>query len=690
MSNNKEGKTLITAALPYANGPIHIGHLAGAYLPSDIYARYLRLKGEEVLFICGSDEHGAAITLRAKKEGKSPKEIVDLYHNINKKAFSDFGISFDIFHRTSEPIHHKTAQDFFTTLDEKGEFEIKRSEQFYDEEYNQFLADRYITGTCPKCKYELAYGDQCENCGSSLSPNELINPISTLSGKSPILKETEHWYLPMEKHENWLRRWIEDGILDNKKLHDPKFWRKQVIGQCKSWIDGGLKSRAMTRDLDWGVKVPNQEDENKVLYVWLDAPIGYISATKAWCKENNKEWKDYWQSENTRLLHFIGKDNIVFHCIIFPILLKTHGDFILPENVIANEFLNLEGKKISTSRNWAVWLHEYIESFPERGDTLRYVLTSIAPETKDSEFTWKDFQARNNNELVAIYGNFINRVLVLTQKYYKGIVPTVNPDFQYLSIKNEVLQSVKDCSAKLDQFQFRDAQASMLNIARIGNKFLADEEPWKKIKTSEKEVESIMNTALQIAANLAIASLPFLPETSAKLLKLLNIEDCNWASLKNFKQLKDHHIINEPTLLFSNIEDTEVEAQQLKLDSNSSQSNTNKKYLPMKSEITFDDFQKIDLRIGKILSAEKVEKSSKLLKLEVDLGFEKRIILSGIAKHYNPEDLIGKLVQVVINLSPRKIMGIESQGMILMAESEDGTLSLIAPDKTIDAGDHIS
>lgn len=691
--SDSKKRTIVTAALPYANGPIHIGHLAGAYLPSDTYVRYLRYKGKDVVFICGSDEHGAAITLRAKKENKSPKEIVDQYHQINKKAFEDFGISFDMFHRTSSELHHKTAQDFFLQLNEKDAFEVKESEQFFDEEYQQFLADRYIVGTCPKCSYEAAYGDQCENCGSSLSPTELIDPKSSLSGNKPILKQTKHWYLPMQKDEEWLREWLEKGLLDGKPHHDPTLWRKPVIGQCKSWIDGGLQSRAMSRDLDWGVKVPLDNAEGKVLYVWLDAPIGYISATKAWAKENGKNWEDYWQSEDSRLIHFIGKDNIVFHCIIFPIILKKHGEFILPENVPANEFLNLEGKKISTSRNWAVWLHEYLSDLNDlrnKEDVLRYVLTSIAPESKDSEFTWGDFQARNNNELVAIYGNFINRILVLTDKYYQGEIPSADHLEEYTEIMQALKENAARCEDNLEQFKFREALIDAMSIARLGNKFLADAEPWKLIKTDPEKVKTIIYLGLQIAANCAVVFTPFLPITSAKLKEYLHLEDAEWTDLGKADILKTGEKVEKGDLLFAKVEDEQMDRQIERLKaSNQPVGGSKQKALNMKEIIEFDDFMKIDLRLGTITKAEKVEKSNKLLRLRVNLGAEERTVLSGIAKHYKAEDLIGKQVQLVINLKPRKIMGELSEGMILMAEDDEGKLSLIGPDSEIANGSSI-
>ena len=690
MTEKLPKKHLVTAALPYANGPLHIGHLAGAYLPADIYSRYLRLKGDKVAFICGSDEHGAAITLRAKKEGKTPQEIVDLYHNLNKKAFSDFGINFDIYHRTSSAIHHQTAQDFFLELEKKKTFSKETRAQFYDEEYNQFLADRYITGACPKCSKEGAYGDQCESCGSSLNPTDLINPISTLSGKSPVLKDTSHWYLPMQNHEKWLKEWVEKGTLDGKQHHNPKEWRNQVIGQCKSWIDGGLQPRAMTRDLDWGVKVPTSDGDGKVLYVWLDAPIGYISATKQWASENNEDWTSYWQNEETELIHFIGKDNIVFHCIIFPILLKAHGKYNLPVNVPANEFLNLQGKKISTSRNWAVWLHEYLEDFPGKQDILRYVLCSIAPESKDSEFTWQDFQARNNSELVAIYGNFINRTMVLTHKYFDGVIPEPSDLSNYKNIKIQLNVLAESINKKLAKKQFRDAQNEAIAIARLGNKFLAETEPWKLIKTDAEEVKNILFLSLQIAANCAIGLSPFLPDSSARLAGMLNLKNIDWNLLGSPSILNSGNKVEKAEHLFQKIENEEIQKQIMKLESTIEIGTKAIEFEPFKENISFDDFLKLDLRIGTILEAEPVKKSNKLLQFKVDLGSETRTILSGIAKHYSAEEMIGKQVQIVANLAPRKIMGIESQGMILMAEDSDEKLSLINPDKKINSGSTIS
>lgn len=675
----------VTAALPYANGPLHLGHIAGVYVPADIYARFLRLKGEDVAFICGSDEHGAAITLRAKKEGKSPQEIVDMYHELIKSSFEKFGISFDIYDRTSSDIHHKTAQDFFKDLDAKGVFTKDTSEQYYDEEQEQFLADRYVTGECPKCHHPSAYGDQCENCGSSLSPLELINPKSTLSGKTPVLKETSHWYLPMDRYEKWVNEWIVNGTDDGKKVHNPEEWRKHVVGQCKSWIDGGLMPRAMTRDLDWGVPVPLEGGEGKVLYVWMDAPIGYISATKNWAEQNGKNWEDYWKSEDTKLLHFIGKDNIVFHCIIFPILLKAHGDFILPDNVPANEFLNLEGDKLSTSRNWAVWLHEYLDEFPGQEDVLRYVLCSIAPETKDSEFTWKDFQARNNNELVAILGNFVNRSVVLTHKYYEGKIPAC----EISSSDQELLHQVEAAYDKIDEhiqgYRFRAALNEMMNVARIGNKYLADEEPWKLVKTDAARTEQIIKTALIICEHLAKLSAPFMPFTSDKLFDMLNIESHNNWTSKSL--ISENHTINKAQLLFKKIEDEEIDSQIEKLKANAPKAS---KHKPMKDTISFEDFTKLDIRVATILEAKKHENADKLLVLKVDTGLDQRTIVSGIAAHYSPEDIVGKKVSVLLNLAPRKIRGVESQGMILMAENTDESeLAFVSPEKEIENGGEV-
>ncbi len=674
---DKFKRTLITTALPYANGPIHIGHLAGVYVPADIYARYLRLKNEDVLLIGGSDEHGVPITLKAKNEGITPQDVVDKFHGIIKKSFEDFGISFDVYSRTSSKIHHETASEFFKKLYDDGKFIEKTSEQYYDEENKQFLADRYITGTCPKCGFEKAYGDQCESCGTSLSPTELINPTSMISGNQPILKETKHWYLPLNEYEPWLKEWILEGH---------KEWKPNVYGQVKSWIDGGLHPRAVTRDLNWGVPVPVEGAEGKVLYVWFDAPIGYISATK----ELTADWKKYWKDPETRMLHFIGKDNIVFHCIIFPAMLKAEGSYNLPENVPANEFLNLENDKISTSRNWAVWLHEYLEDFPGKEDVLKYVLTANAPETKDNDFTWKDFQTRNNNELVAILGNFVNRALVLTQKYYNGKVPEIgklteadkNTLAEISKIKSEVEKS-------LNSFRIREALKNAMDLARLGNKYLADEEPWKVVKTDAERVKTIMNISLQITANLTICLEPFLPFSMNKLREFLNLEKLDWDKLGN-TELKAGHKTNKPTLLFEKIEDSVIEAQLKKLqDTKKANEIAEAVANPAKENIEFDDFGKMDIRVGTVLEAEKVPKTKKLLKLLVDTGIDKRTIISGVAEFYKPEDLVGKQVSVLVNLAPKKLRGIESQGMILFAEDADGTLRLVAPEVNVKPGSEI-
>ncbi len=683
-------KYTITAALPYANGPLHLGHVAGVYLPADTFVRFLRMNDADVLFVCGSDEHGAAITLRAKKEGVSPREIVDKYHNLIGNAFKDFGIEFDIYDRTSSEIHHETSSDFFKTLNAKNKFIQKSSEQYYDEEFNQFLADRYITGTCPKCQSKDAYGDQCEKCGSDLSPTDLIDPVSTLSGKLPVIKKTSHWFLPMDEHEQWLKEWITNGLLDGAQQHDPKAWRNQVTGQCMSWIDGGLKPRAMTRDLDWGVKVPLPEGEGKVLYVWLDAPIGYISATKKWASENNKNWEDYWlkeKAQDRKLVHFIGKDNIVFHAIIFPILLKDHGDFILPDNVPASEFLNLEGDKFSTSRNWAVWLHDYIADYPDKIDELRYVLTSIAPESKDAEFTWKDYQSRINSELADVFGNFVNRTVVLTNKYYDGLVPEqgslTEHDQQVLDEVNNACSRISDLILK---YKLREAQGEMMRIARTGNKYLADNEPWKLIKVDAKRVETIMSIALEITRCLSIAAIPFLPNTAQKLQGFLNIEAKKWSDLLTSKLVAGTKI-NQAEILFTKIDDDFVDIEVQKLKEKSKQTS---KFPPMKETIDFDTFQKMDLRMGKILSAEKVKKADKLLQLIVDTGIDTRTVVSGIAQHYTPDEVVGKTVLVLLNLAPRKIRGVESQGMILMAENEEGELSFLETEKEFLQGQSVS
>ncbi|MDB2482684.1 methionine--tRNA ligase [bacterium] len=677
----------ITAALPYANGPLHLGHLAGVYISADIYARFLRSNGEDVAFICGSDEHGAAITLRAKKENKSPKEIVDEYHFSNKDIFEKLGISFDMYDRTSSKHHHETAQELFLEMDKKGAFVKKESEQYFDEEYQQFLADRYITGQCPKCGYQNAYGDQCEKCGSALSSSELIHPISTLSGKSPQLKSTTHWYLPLDRHEKWLSDWIQKGIYNGEQVHSPENWKNQVVGQCMSWIKAGLQPRAITRDLDWGVSVPVQDGEGKVLYVWFDAPIGYISATKKWANENGRSWEDYWKSKDTNLVHFLAKDNIVFHTIIFPAILSELDGYILPTNVPANEFLNLEGQKLSTSRNWAVWGKDYITEFPNQEDILRYVLCSIAPENKDSDFSWKDFQARNNNELCSIFGNFVNRTLVLTKKYYNRVTPSRN---NLLEVDIELLKTIKETPENIAQaissFRFRDAQGEAMKLARAGNKYLADTEPWKLIKTDPERVKTIMNISLQITANLAIVFEPFMPKKALELAELLNIVLPRWDQAGRDQLINENHIINEPRILFQKIEDEKIDEQIKKLKNKGQKSN---KYPPMKDEITFDEFSKMDLRVGTITAAEKIEKADKLLKLTVDTGIDVRTVVSGIAEHFKPQEVIGQKVSILLNLTPRKIRGVESQGMILMAETEKGELAFISPTKEIDTGNTI-
>ncbi len=676
----------ITAALPYTNGPIHIGHLAGVYVPGDIYARYLRQRGKDVIYICGSDEHGVAIPMRAKKEGVTPQDIIDKYHGIIKKSFVDFGISFDNYSRTSSEIHHKTASGFFTKLYNDGEFIEEVTEQLYDAEANQYLADRFVIGTCPKCGNEESYGDQCENCGTSHNATDLINPKSAITGNVPTLKETKHWFLPLDKHEAFLREWIVEG-----HKHD---WKPNVLGQCKSWIDDGLRPRAVTRDLDWGIPVPVEGADGKVLYVWFDAPIGYISATKEWAAREGKNWEDYWKKDDTKLVHFIGKDNIVFHCLIFPSMLKAHGDYILPDNVPANEFLNLEGNKLSTSRNWAVWLHEYLEDFPDQQDVLRYTLTANAPESKDNDFTWKDFQTKNNSELVAIFGNFINRVVVLTNKYYDGQVPVAG---DLSEIDEETLESLKqfpDTIAKsIERYRFREASQELMNLARLGNKYLADEEPWKVIKVDEERTKTIMNVALQIATALAVLSEPFLPFTSTKLKSILNIDaDLSWEDVaKKDVLISDNHQINKAELLFSKIEDKAIEAQLAKLEATKlANEAANKVIEPQKDTIEFDDFTKLDIRVGTILEAEKVAKTKKLLKLTVDVGLDKRTIVSGIAESFKPEDIIGQQVSVVCNLAPRKLKGIESQGMILMTDTPDGKLAFVQPSTEVNNGEFIS
>jgi methionyl-tRNA synthetase len=677
----------ITAALPYTNGPIHIGHLAGVYLPSDIYSRYLRLQGRDVLFVCGSDEHGVAISMKAKKEGVTPQEVIDKYDGIIRQSFSDFGISFDNYSRTSAKIHHDTASEFFRTLYDKGDFIEEVTEQLYDAKADQFLADRFVVGTCPKCGNEEAYGDQCEKCGSTLNATDLINPKSTITGETPIMKKTKHWFLPLDRYEDFLKEWILVGHKND--------WKPNVYGQVKSWIDGGLEPRAVTRDLDWGIDVPVEGAEGKKLYVWFDAPIGYISSSKEWAAREGKDWEPYWKDQDTKLVHFIGKDNIVFHCIIFPAMLKAEGSYILPDNVPANEFLNLEGNKLSTSKNWAVWLHEYLEEFPNQQDVLRYALTSNAPETKDNDFTWKDFQSRNNNELVAIFGNFINRVVVLTNKYYEGIVPTPN---ELSEVDEATLTELKAypavISSSIERYRFREALSELMNVARLGNKYLADEEPWKMVKTDPARVQTQMYVALQIAAALQVLCEPFLPFTAAKLSKTLRVETlhCNVSTEKTTKTtwndvaansdlISAGHQIGEAELLFSKIEDEEIQKQIDKLEA-TKKSNEVDSFLamPQKELIQFDDFAKMDIRVGTILEAEKMPKANKLLILKVDTGIDVRTIVSGIAESFKPEDIVGKRVTVLVNLAPRNLRGVESQGMILMTNNAEGKLVFVNPD----------
>ncbi|MDQ7948862.1 MAG: methionine--tRNA ligase [Pedobacter sp.] len=690
MDNSKIKRYTVTAALPYTNGPVHIGHLAGVYLPADIYVRYLRSNNRDVKFICGSDENGVPITLKAKKEGITPQEVVDKYHRIIGDSFKEFGVSFDIYHRTSSLTHHQTASRFFEKLYEQGVFTEEVTEQYYDEKAQTFLADRYITGTCPKCGNENAYGDQCENCGSTLNATDLINPKSTLSGEPPVRKETKNWFLPLDRYEDRLRTYIESH----------KEWRPNVYGQCQSWLNAGLQPRAMTRDLDWGVKVPIKGADGKVLYVWFDAPIGYISATKELCNyasldvwnpkaeeyyirqvETDKcDWEEYWKDEETKLVHFIGKDNIVFHCIIFPAMLMAHGEYILADNVPANEFLNLEGQKISTSKNWAVWLHEYLEEFKDQQDVLRYVLTATAPETKDNDFTWKDFQARNNNELVAILGNFINRVTVLTHKYFDGKVPTMMEiTAQDQAVIDELATYPAKISASIEQYRFREALAEVMNVARLGNKYLADTEPWKLIKTDEDRVRTILNISLQIAANIEILIEPFLPFTADQLMRMLNYGGHLWADAGSMNLLKRGHQLNEPTLLFAKIEDDAVNAQIDKLNQSKASNAQITSTIPAKENIQFDGFSAIDIRVATIIAAEKVEKTKKLLKLTLLTGLDERTVVSGIAEHYQPEEIIGQQVSLIVNLAPREIKGIVSQGMILMAEDSEGRLTFVAP-----------
>jgi len=686
MSKKDFKRYTVTSALPYANGPLHIGHLAGCYIPSDIYVRYLRSLGKDVAYICGSDEHGVAITIKAKKEGVTPQEIVDRYHGIMKASFEEFGISFDHYSRTSAPVHHETASAFFKDLYDKGEFLEQSTEQYYDEEAGQFLADRYIEGTCPKCGYENAYGDQCEKCGTSLSPTDLINPKSKLSGNSPVLRETKHWFLDLARYTDFLKKYI---------LEDHKGdWKNNVLGQCRSWLEAGdgLQARSMTRDMDWGVPVPLEGAEGKVLYVWFDAPIGYISSTKEWAAEKGIDWEPYWKDKDTKLVHFIGKDNIVFHCIIFPAILKTHGEYVLPDNVPANEFLNLEGDKISTSRNWAVWLHEYLKDFPGKQDVLRYVLTANAPETKDNDFTWKDFQGRNNSELVAIYGNFVNRAVVLTHKYFDGVAPQRG---ELTAYDKEVLAELKlfpdKIAASIEKFRFREALGLVMDFARLGNKYLADTEPWKTVKEDKERTGTILNIALNIAVNLGIVSAPFLPFTHEKLSRMLGNGALNWTKAGSGELLKGGEPIGKAELLFEKVEDEAVEAQVQKLlDAKKQNEAANATVPPVKGIITYDDFVKQDLRVVTILSAEKIKKSKKLLKLTVDAGMEKRTVLSGIAEYFSPEELIGKQVTMLINLAPRKMMGVESEGMILMAEDKDGALKLMVPHDNTAPGSPIS
>ena len=681
---NTPKRYMITAALPYTNGPVHIGHLAGVYVPADIYARYQRLQNQDVAFICGSDEHGVPITIKAKKEGITPQQLVDKYNTIIKNSFKDFGISFDNYSRTSAEIHHKTASEFFTKLYEDGKFIEETTEQLYDEEAKQFLADRYVVGTCPKCGNEESYGDQCESCGTSHNATDLINPKSAISGNKPVLKETNHWFLPLDQYEDFLKQWI---LVDHKKD-----WKSNVYGQCKSWIDDGLRPRAVTRDLDWGIPVPVEGAEGKVLYVWFDAPIGYISSTKEWAEREGKDWEPYWKDESTKMLHFIGKDNIVFHCIIFPAMLKAEGSYILPDNVPANEFLNLEGNKISTSRNWAVWLHEYLEEFPNQQDVLRYMLTANAPETKDNDFTWADFQARNNNELVAIFGNFINRVMVLTDKYYEGVIPE---PAEFSEIDKKTLEELKSypevISSSVERYRFREAQATLMNVARMGNKYLADEEPWKTIKIDEERTKTVMYVALQISAALAILSEPFLPFTSAKLRKMLNIsvesdtKNLTWQDVSSKQELLNPgHKIGKGELLFSKIEDEQVQQQLDKLEKTKMDNKIVEEVIQEvpseKDTIQFEDFTKLDMRVGTILEAEKMPKADKLLILKVDTGIDVRTIVSGIAESFSAEEIIGKRVTVLVNLAPRKLRGVESQGMILMTENAEGKLVFVNPD----------
>lgn len=678
------GRYTVTSALPYANGPIHIGHLAGVYVPADIYVRYLRLMGKDVLFIGGSDEHGVPITIKARQQGVHPQEVVDKYHRMIKESFEAFGISFDVYSRTSAPIHHQTASEFFSKLYEKGIFIEQSSQQYFDEEARQFLADRYITGTCPHCSFEKAYGDQCERCGTSLSPLDLINPRSALSGNAPVLRETKHWYLPLDQAEPWLREWILEGHKDD--------WKTNVYGQCKSWIDQGLQPRAVTRDLDWGVKVPLEGTEGKVLYVWFDAPIGYISATREWAETKNVDWEPWWKSHDTKLVHFIGKDNIVFHCIIFPFMLHSEGSYILPDNVPANEFLNLENDKISTSRNWAVWLHEYLHDFPGKQDVLRYVLTANAPETKDSDFTWKDFQARNNSELLAIYGNFVNRTLVLTQKYFGGVVPQPGA---FNEADKELLESMKMFAERIGQsienYRFREALAELMNLSRAGNKYLTENEPWKLFKTDPERVKTILYVSLQVVARLMLLGEPFLPFSSAKLSDMIRLKLNTWQDAQRDDLLPAGHQLGEPGYLFEKIEDAAIEAQVNKLleTRRANETQASPAVKAQKDLISYDEFARMDIRTAIIEAAEAVNKAKKLLKLTVNTGIDRRTIVSGIAEHYKPEDIIGKKVVMLVNLAPREIRGIMSQGMILMAENHEGKLCFVSPTEDFHPGSEV-
>ena len=690
MSDQKQPqRRIITSALPYANGPIHVGHIAGAYLPADIYVRYLRNAGEKVVWVCGSDEHGAAITLRAKKDGTTPQEIVDKYHVEMQEAFKGLDISFDHYSRTSSERHHKVAQDFFLKLLENNSFEVKTEEQYYDVEADQFLADRYITGTCPKCESPNAYGDQCEKCGSTLSPTELIEPRSTLSGSKPVLKPTTLWYLPMGRHEDWLREYIENGKLDGMNHHNAKAWKSHVIGQCKSWIDGGLQSRAMTRDLKWGVPVPVEGAEGKVLYVWLDAPIGYITATMEWAEKNGEDWRDYWQNPDSELLHFIGKDNIVFHCIIFPILLKEHGGYNLPHQVPANEFMNLEGDKISTSRNWAVWVEDFIAENPEESDAMRYVLTSIMPEQKDSEFTWNDYKDRVNNELADVLGNFVNRVVVLSKKYYEGSIPKSPSTSDLTEVDKQLVEVLQNAPAKIadliQRHRYREAQLAAMNIARAGNKYLTEEEPWKFFKTEPARVETIMHLACQVVANLGILLEPFLPRTAGKLADAMKLENRTW-SAASASLVSTGTIVGDLPLLFTKVDDDFVASQMEKLGNK----NSNPNVMPQKDATTFDNFTQMDLRVAEVVDCIPVKKADKLLQLTVDTGMDTRTVVSGIAEHFKPEDVIGRKVVLLANLESRKIRGVESQGMVLMASTSDGGLRFITPEEGVGPGDVIS